>query len=522
MKNRLWVSGLLGCFGVGVVIAIVILSVRHYDDNNDSPQSSSLESATATATGSTNDSALGVPQELLSVPVPVSVTSMTKTRLIHYGWDNPRIWSLAKVLPLLKTSIFDGISVSASQYNEIFRATAYPNTIINDDKDYLDQLDNVNLLQNSYLQVHSRTDDVFDWNNENHWTNTLSNMRLLVQLAKYGQFRGIVFDMEPYGKSPWDYSTQSAASNLSFAQMSTLVRKRGRSMMDMMQMEFPGIEIWCLYGLSALDDDYSPDLGNLQAALAEAGYGLWASFFNGWIDNMDTASTTIVEGNEPSYYFTRTAQFAEQKRHVRNDLAAFLSGDDAQSKYKASVKMGHAVYVDGVMNMHQSPRFIGYYFHTNWNRTRLLRSNTLNALQSSESLVWVYSEINKWWSAPSRRDIDTAIRRACSDYTAGKSPPKPWWGLRNAETGLKNARSIGGTFSSADGSMAYQPSHWGTTLNNNACATWGDKGQYSCTYPNGSTVTITPTVDDDHTVIPKSQTFPSLAADNWSVDWIVQ
>jgi hypothetical protein len=519
MKNRLCISRLLGSFlGVGVVIAIVILSctVRHNINDDDAAVAPNSQSFLDSV--STNDSAQPPPQELLSVQ-PLSITSVTKTRLIHYGWDNPRIWSLAKVLPLLEASIFDGISTSASQYNEIFRATAYPITIVNDDKEYLDQLDNVNLLQNSYLQVHSKTDDVFDWNNENHWTNTLTNIRLLVQLAKYGQFRGIVFDMEPYGKSPWDYSTQPAAPNLSFAQMSTLVRKRGQSMMDVMQTEYPGIEIWCLYGLSALDYDYSPD-GDLQAALAESGYGLWASFFNGWIDNM-ASSTTIVEGNEPSYYFTRTSHFVEQKRHVRNDLAAFLSGDDAQSKYKASVKMGHAVYVDGVMNMHKSPRFIGYYFRNNWNRTRLLRSNTLNALQSSESLVWVYSEINKWWSAPSRRDIDTAIRRAYLDYEAGKSPPKPWWGLRTAEMGWKNARSIGGTFSSADGSIAYQPSSWGTTLNNNACATWGDKGQYSCTYPNGSTITITPTVDD-HTVIPKSQTFSSLAADNWSVDWIVQ
>jgi hypothetical protein len=518
MKNRrLWISGLLGSLGIAAVIAIVILSVRH--DNTDNVDAAVSNPQSSESSASTNESAQPTQEQLM---VPVSVTGAMKTRLIHYGWDNPRIWSLAKVLPLLEASIFDGISASASQFSEIFRATAYPTTIVNDDKEYLDQL-NLKLLQNSYLQVHSRTDDVFDWNNENHWSNTLTNMRLLVQLAKYGQFRGIVFDMEPYGKSPWDYSTQPAASapNLSFAQMSTLVRKRGQSMMDMMQSEFPGIEIWCLYGLSALDYDYSPN-GNLQAALAESGYGLWAPFFNGWVDNMDTASTTIVEGNEPSYYYTRTSQFAEQKRHVRNDLAAFLSGDNAQSKYKASVKMGHAVYVDGVMNMHQSPRFIGYYFRNNWNRTRLLRSNTLNALQSSESLVWIYSEINKWWSAPSRRDIDTAIRRAYSDYEAGKSPPKPWWGLRTAETGLKNARSIGGTFTSADGTLAYQPSRWGTTLNNNACATWGDKGQYSCTYPNGSTITITPTVDDDRTVIPKSQTFTSLSADNWSVDWIVQ
>jgi hypothetical protein len=297
-----------------------------------------------------------------------------------------------------------------------------------------------------------------------------------------------------------------------------LVRDRGRSMIKMTQTEFPGLEIWCLYGMSAFGYDYYEDV-DPQTAMAEAGYGLWSSFFNGWVDGM-VPTTSIVDGNEPSYYFTRTAQYTEQKRHVRDDLSIFLSSD-AQSKYKSQVKMGHAVYVDAVMNTWTSPRFIGYYFTKDSDRIKLLHSNTLNALQSSESLVWVYSEVTKWWQAAPRKGIDNAVRRAKADYVAGKSPPRPWRALRVAETGVKEAKSIGGEFSSADGSVAYQPTGWGTELNNNACVTWGDRGSYSCTFPKGSTVTITPRIDG-MTISPRYRTFQSLAADDWSVNWIVQ
>jgi hypothetical protein len=470
--------------------------------------------------------------ELLNDGRPSSKTAAkasTSARLIHYGWDNTRIWSLNGVLPKLNNSVFDGMSISASQFTEIFMATAHPSSIIDDDKAYIDQIPRAQLalLKNSYMLVHSKTDDVFDWSNDTHWTSTMSNMRLLVKLAQYAELKGLVYDMEPYGKSPWDYATQPAAveNRLSFAKLSALVRRRGRRMMDMMQTEFPGLEIWCLYGLSALTGDYYAGSDfDAQQALQDAGYGLWAPFYNGWIDTM-AASTTIVDGNEPSYYFTRTNNFTDQKRLVRYSLDVFLA-NDTRTKYHNNVKMGHAVYVDAVMNTHNSPRFIGYYLNdTKYaSRTKLLHSNALNALQSTESVVWVYSEIFKWWRGkpvvPKR--VDQALKKAKADYKSGNVlPPKPWNALRQAEWGIRNAKFIGGTFQSADGTEMFAPSTWGSNLNNNACTTWGDRGQYHCTYPLGSTVTITPKIEG-RIVKPRSRTFVNVTVDNWSVNWVVE
>jgi hypothetical protein len=448
-----------------------------------------------------------------------AATAAPRAKLIHYGWDNPRISELPQVLPKFKTSVFDGISVGAGGYNEIFKATQYPANIHASDKAVLAKLDRT-LLKNSYIYVLSKTDGVFDWSNDQHWRASLENMRLLVNLAKSGGFKGIVFDMEPYGKNPWDYGTQQASGRLKYKDMSALVRRRGADMMRVIQKEYPGIEIWCLYGLTALNYENADVAAGTPIAdvLQASGSGLWASFFNGWID-VKAATTTIIEGNEPAYYYTRWIDFTKATSFIRKDLAKFMS-PESRSKYSAGVKIGQAVYVDGVMSMHKSPRFIGYYFKNDTERAKLLHSNTLNALRNSESLVWVYAEEARWWNRPLTPVIDTAIRKAKADAARGASVLHPWAELVAAEKGLKEAVTIGGAFTSTNG-KGFVPSSWGSPLNNAACSTWGDRGSYSCTFPKGANIVITPKIAGK-TIVPASRSYRGLAKTDWSVSWSVR
>jgi hypothetical protein len=442
-----------------------------------------------------------------------------KATLIHYGWDNPTVSQLPQVLPKLKTSVFDGISVAADQYTEIFRATASPANVHAANLSTLQKLDRT-LLKNSYMLVLAKTDGVFDWSNEAHWAATLNNMRLLVKLAKAGGFKGIVFDVEPYGKNPWDYGTQPGVKKLTYAKFASLVRQRGQSMMRMMQKEFPGIEVWGLYGLTANAYDYEEVTAGaaVSTVLSSSGYGLWPSFFNGWIDVAD-AKTRIIDGNEPAYYYSRTDQFKNAIPFIRDKLADLIS-QEARTKYKATVKVGQAVYVDAVMNLWGSPRFIGYYFKSDTERAALLYSNTLNALQTSQTLVWVYSERENWWRSPPRAITVNALKKAKAAAATTVKPPVPTTAQKTAEAGVKSAITIGGTFTDAQG-KGYAPSSWGSTLNAAACATWGDRGSYSCTFPKGMTVKVTPIVDGK-TVGPLTRTLKTLSVSDWSVNWTVR
>jgi hypothetical protein len=443
---------------------------------------------------------------------------LAQPKLVHFGWDNPTIESLPAILEKLETSVFDGLSISSPGHDHVFSSQAATAESYAAEAAILKAL-KPGLLSNSYLVVHAATDDVFDWNNEAHWATSLSNMRNLVALAKTGKLKGVVLDMEPYGKSPWDYRSQGAKDTLAFSAFQDLLYRRGQDMMAVMQKEYPGLDVWCLYGLSAntylLNDPASVITPN--AVLAEDGYGLWPSFFGGMVKAAD-ASTRIIDGNEPSYYYTRSEAFAASHKTIKQDLARFLNRD-AQARYAGTVKLGHAVYVDGVMNSHESPRFIGYYFKSDSDRLELLARNLANALKSSESLVWVYAERTRWWQDTPRADIDRAIRTAKNNIQETAAIPVSK-ALKSAENALASRITIGGFIKNKDG-RGLRIESFGSVLNDAACSSWGDGGEYACEFPKGATIELRPRVKG-LSFEPAVRRLKSVSKTQYGVDWDVR
>jgi hypothetical protein len=442
--------------------------------------------------------------------------ALAQPKLIHFGWDNPTIENLPAVLPKLEASVFDGLSIVSPGHSNIFSSQANPGDGYRKDVEILKTL-KPGVLSDSYLVVHAATDELFDWSNDTHWTASLSNMRNLVALAKVGKLKGVVFDMEPYGKNPWDYRSQLAKKSLEFSAFQKLLFKRGQDMMAVMQTEFPGVDLWCLYGLSAstylLNDPLS--LSDPNKLLADDGYGLWPSFFGGMVSAADT-NTRIIDGNEPAYYYTRAEDSAASNKTVKQDLARFLNSD-VKARYAETVKLGQAVYIDGVMNLHNSPRFIGYYFKRDDDRLELLSRNIANALQSSESLVWVYAEKAEWWQGVAPANIDEAIRKAKNDVKRTTALPISR-ALENAEIGLSKRVTIGGFIRKKDGSGVRVES-FGSPLNDAACSSWGDAGEYACEFPQGSEVEIRPLLKGS-IFEPAIRRFNSVQKTQYGIDWV--
>jgi hypothetical protein len=436
------------------------------------------------------------------------------TKLIHYGWDNPKISSLPMMLDKFAKSPFDGISIKADHTTEIFTASRISESAIADDLNVLKQI-NPGVLADSYLVVHAATDGVFDWANDKHWISTLENMRLQVRLAKAGGFKGIAFDMEPYGKSPWDYRSQQAENHLSFAEFESLVEQRGVSMMNMMQDEFPGIDLWCLYGLSALTgllEEPQSDT-NASAILTDESYGLWAPFFGGWV-KAAAAKTRIIDGNEPSYYYTNRVEFDAAHRIITQDLSRFLR-PGLRKAYQQKIQVGHAIFVDAIMNLHKSPRFIGYYLENDMARLELLQQNTHDALASSDTLVWIYAENTKWWEDNPRADIESALRlgKSQASHTTQQA-------LQSATSQWKSRVSLGGKITDAAGNPVV-PTGFKPALASVACSTWGDRGAYGCEFPQGTDQTVEPIVEGRR-VLPDRMTFKNLKESDWGIDWKVE
>jgi hypothetical protein len=448
-----------------------------------------------------------------------TIAQAAGAKLIHYGWDNPKIWQLPDVIPKFVKSPFDGMSVNPTAFNTVFTIKPIAASVIAEDLKTLTKIDR-SKLANSYLVVLSAADQNFDWSNDTHWKSAISNIKLVAKLAKTGGFKGIVFDMEPYGKNPWAYASQAASQKLKFPAMAGLVRTRGKSFMQAMQQEYPGLQLWGLYGLSANKyDDESVRSGiPINTVLADSGSGLWPAFYNGWFDAA-SGTTRITDGNEYAYYYTKRSEFTAAASTIRNDYAKFIS-PETRTKYKTYLKVGHSAFVDAVMNTANTPRFIGYYFKTDAGRAELLYNNVLNALETSESLVWVYSEQHKWWQSPPRAIIDNAVRKAKLDASRNVKPPVASAEILAAEKAVKNVVTIGGTFKDAAGN-GVKPESFGSAFNDRTCYTWGDAGQYGCDFPGGSNATITPKFKG-RTVSPDTRSFTKLVKSNWGTDWVVR
>jgi hypothetical protein len=467
----------------------------------------------------------------LSAPVAFALAALTfciasaaadqPVKLIHYGWENPAISKLPAILPKLAQSPFDGLAAKASTHNEIFHSTPFPDADFAADFATLSHLPKA-ALADSYLMINSATDGAYDWTNEPHWQAALSNMRAIVRLAKAGGFKGIVFDVEPYGQSPWDYSSQpdpQGGKRPDFDAYAKLVHARGAAMMDMMEAEFPGLEIWCLFGLTANNATLEKLRGgeDRHKVFSSDAYGLWPAFVSGWIEASDE-TTRIIDGNEPAYYYTNRKDFDAARAYIQKDLREVLEPRQRET-YSRKIQLGQAVYLDGVMASANSPRFIGYYFNSDEGRRALLRANIMNAMRTSQSLVWVYAELPKWWDEAPDKAIDDTIRAAKQDVLAGKPAPGDLPDTAAAAKALSEAVSIGGTILDAAGKPVsidgFEPA-----LAKTACGTWGDHGEYGCTFPRSMDIVIEPVIKG-RTLFPPRAERKGLDKNDWGVNFVV-
>jgi hypothetical protein len=96
-----------------------------------------------------------------------------------------------------------------------------------------------------------------------------------------------------------------------------------------------------------------------------------------------------------------------------------------REKYDRKVTVGHAVFVDGTLNMYDSPRFFGFYLRTDDERRQLLESNTYHALRTTDEYVWVYNENMDWWGAKGNgvqlpTGLEDLIGRAAQHVNTGQ------------------------------------------------------------------------------------------------------
>ncbi len=325
----------------------------------------------------------------LTPPSPTPPTETAGKSLIEIGWDAPTPNYLRANITTMEQRPFNGLMVNLNAGKTIFNKTAYPQSAYTQDRNDLAATASSKLKQN-FITIWSARESGWDWFNDNDWAAAETNASNFAKTAKAGNFKGFFFDPEPYGTNPWSYNAQ-LYPNQSFASVQAKVRQRGAAFLSAIQTELPDVKILTLFGVSIVKAQ-AEEAGSLE----KADWVLLAAFIDGMLDVINPQAQ-LIDGHEGSYYFTKAQEFDDFRAYKR--AARDYVSPQNRAKYDNQVKIAHAVFVDGLLNLWKSPRFFGYYLQNDLERQQMLEHNTYHALRTSDEYVWVYNENMDWWGS---------------------------------------------------------------------------------------------------------------------------
>jgi hypothetical protein len=364
-----------------------------------------------------------------------------------------------------------------------------------------------------------------DWFNDTRWNTVAANMKLFAKIAKTSKSKGIVFDPEPYGYNPWDYSAAEYPGK-TFAQVYAQVRKRGAQVMTAWQSEYPNIQILTLFGLAivrAQTDYYGGDQ-------SKAEWGLWGAFTEGMLDVINPGAR-LIEGNEGSYYYTNAVGFEDFRNYKRG--ARTLLAPENRTKYDTQMKIAYSVYADNVLNLWKSPRFFGYYLASDAERQRYAEHNFYHALKNTDEYVWVYSENVDWWgtkgqgvSIPSslpvnmRRAKDKIVNNQALGFSITQVVEKATFEFdRRVFVDGKIYKNNLDFYTRIRSGPAI-----GVEQEDSACNTYNNDANYwyyDCTLPYGWTGTLTPS-DSEVSFTPTKRSYTNLTQNRSNQDFTLR
>ena len=336
-----------------------------------------------------------------------AASKASKKHLIELGWDAPTPNHLRANIKTMEQQPFDGLMVNLNAGKTIFNKTAYPDGAFKQDR--LDLAATTSRkLEHNFITIWSAREDGWDWFNDNDWKATETNATNFAKTAKAGRFKGFFFDPEPYGTNPWSYNT-TLYPKQNFTSVQAKVRARGAAFLNAIQAELPEVKIMTLFGVSIVKAQAEE-----RSSLEKADWALLASFIDGMLDVINPKAE-LIDGNEGSYYYTAAQGFDDF--HAYKDSAREYVSLENRRKYDNQVKMAHAVFADGLLNLWKSPRFFGYYLQNDFERLQFIEHNTFHALRSSDGYVWVYNENMDWWGSKGKgvqlpKGLEAVLKRA--------------------------------------------------------------------------------------------------------------
>lgn len=234
----------------------------------------------------------------------------------------------------------------------------------------------------------------FEWLDDSAWLTVVSNLHEIGTLLKNGTYSGLVFDTEEYGNMPggekpgasafwtWEYfadpdympALYSAYPGRTYDEFATIVKKRGREFVTILNTYKPDLTILMLTAYSHVDFEH-------EYGLSQSTHGLLAKFIDGMIEasSDQTRFIDLCEGN-----------FAMQEWSYLKDktLSKALDVTSADKNlYTQKMRVGFPVFRNRAF-----PDFFGEQI-----LTALDLSTSAN---NGQAYVWLYEEPQDYLEDP--------------------------------------------------------------------------------------------------------------------------
>lgn len=331
-------------------------------------------------------------------------------KLIEFGWDMPSPKEVNANLAAYKLLPFDGIAMRLSMGKAIFTKTPYPEADYQSERDILSDFRFSNLTDN-FLVMWGTADEGWLWTDDADWQSAETNIRNFGRTAAVGGIKGILWDSETYGNSPWIY-TAKRYPNHSFDAVQEVVFKRGASFVTTLQAELPDVQILAIWLIGSIlnerqwDDD--PSAGN---------YALYGAFVSGMYSALE-GPARLIDGNEASYYYLGAKDFDGARDYLKTGIPYLMPA--AQTPAADKFQLGQSVYADGVLNLWKSSRFIGFYMADDADRMNLYKYNLYHGLRTTDEYLWLYNENMNWGTGDVPPGLESATREVKALIDAGQ------------------------------------------------------------------------------------------------------
>jgi len=314
-------------------------------------------------------------------------------KLIEFGWDEPDTKFMRQHATELEQSPFDGCvfhveAKKAGGGKGSFTWESWGTRTFTKEElqSALDDLKSTKFrrFKDNFLRFNT-TPAKLSWFDDH--SAILENARLASWLVHEAKCKGILFDIEQYEGTLFDYRKQMDAKEKGWEVYAAQVRRRGREVMEALQKGSPSPVIFLTFGYSLPWNESHAGKGSL----ADCHYGMLAPFLDGMIEAAK-GRTLLIDGHELSYGYKDTNRFITAYRAMKDDLLPIVSNP---ARYHEVFSYGFGLWLD------KDWRKQGWSetdFTTNYFSPEAFEASTRQALAVADEYVWIYSETPRWWS----------------------------------------------------------------------------------------------------------------------------